>query len=147
VKSPPLPDVTKIVSTYLRSRAEVAALVGNRVYSVFPAQLDPALTFALVQRVGGFPPLSRPLVIDLAGMQLDAYGGTQAAAHELVATCRAALAELEGEQPDGTGNVCGVVFGALRWLPDETFKPPKPRYVSDFEVTVKPADVAFVGIP
>lgn len=147
MKSPPLPDVTRLVSTYLRSVPEVAALIGNRVYSVFPKQLDPVLTFALVQRVGGFPPLSRPLVIDLAVMQLDTYAGTHAAAHELAATALAALAEWQGEQPDDTGNVCGVVVGAKRWQPDPTFKPPKPRYVCDFEVTVKPSGVALAGIP
>lgn len=147
MKAPPLPDVTRLVTTYLRSRSEVSALIGNRVYSVFPKQLDPALTFAIVQRVGGLPPLSRPLVVDLAVMQLDTYGGTHAAAHELAATCLEVLAEWQGEQPDDTGNVCGVVVGAKRWQPDETFKPPKPRYVSDFEVTVKPSGVALAGIP
>jgi hypothetical protein len=139
--------VTTLVSGFLRSRPEVAALVGNRVYSVFPKQLASALTFAIVQRVGGFPSLSRPLVIDLAVMQLDCYAGTHAAAHELAATCLAALSEWQGEQPDDAGNVCGVVVGPKRWQPDPTYKPPKPRYVCDFEVTVKPSGVVLAGTP
>jgi hypothetical protein len=147
MRAPPLPDVTKLVSTYLRSVPDVAALLGNRVYAVFPAQLDPSLTFALVQRIGGTPPLPRPLVVDLAVMQLDVYAGTHAAAWQATATCCAALAEWEGEQPDGTGNVCGVIVGPRRWVPDTTYKPPKARYVSDFEVTVKPASVALAGTP
>jgi len=147
MKVPPLPDVTKLTSLYLRSVPEVAALVGNRVYSVFPSQLAPGLAFCIVQRIGGPPAISRPLVVDLAVMQLDCYGGPQDAAHELAATALAALSEWEGEQPDATGNVCGTRIGVKRWQPDPTYKPPRPRYVCDFEVTVKPAGVVLAGTP
>jgi len=140
-----LPDVARLVSAYLRNDADVQALAGDRVYTAFPKQLDKSTTFVLVQRIGGPPVLSRPLVVDLAVIQLDAYGGPQAAAHELVATCRAALVELVGEQPGDTGNVCGVVFGPLRYVPDETWKPPRPRYVCDLEVTVKPSGAVLAG--
>lgn len=140
-----LPDVSRLVSAYLRGVPEVVALVEQRVYTAFPKQLDKATPFVLVQRTGGLPVLARPLVVDTAVLQLDAYGGPQAQAHELVATCRAALAELQGEQPNASGNVCGVVVGALRYVPDETWTPPRPRYVSDLDVTVKPADAVFVG--
>jgi hypothetical protein len=140
-----LPDVARLVSAYLRARAEVVALVEQRVYTAFPKQLDESKPFVLVQRIGGPPVLARPLVVDLAVLQLDAYGGPQAAAHELVATCRAVLVELQGEQPNASGNVCGVVNGPLRYVPDETWKPPRPRYVADLELTVKPAGVVLAG--
>lgn len=140
-----LPDVARLVSAHLRTVPEVVALVGERVYTAFPKQLSKSATFVLVTRFGGLPVLARPLVVETASVQLDAYGGPQAAAHELVAVCRAALAEWRGEQPNDGGNVCGVVVGALRYLPDETWTPPRPRYVSDLEVTVKPADAVFVG--
>jgi hypothetical protein len=140
-----LPDVSRVLSAYLRTVPEVLALAGERVFTAFPKQVDPSAPFVLVQRTGGLPVLTRPLVVDQAVIQLDAYGGAQAAAHELVATCRAALAVLEGEQPNATGNVCGVVVGALRYVPDETWKPPRPRYISDLLVTVKPAGVVLAG--
>jgi hypothetical protein len=146
VKVPILPDVSRLVSAYLRFVPEVRALVGDRVYTAFPKQVSKSSSFVLVTRIGGPPVLTRPLVLDLAVMQLDAYGGPQSAAHELVATCRAALAELEGEQPNAGGNVTGVVVGALRYVPDETYKPPRPRYVSDLEVYVKPAGELFAGV-
>ena len=142
---PPLPDVSRIVSSYLRSVPEVVALVGQRVYTAFPRQVPKSASFVLVQRIGGPPVVTRALVVDLAVVQLDAYGGPQAAAHELVATCRAALVDLVGEQPNALGNVCGVGFGPLRYVPDESYKPPRPRYVADLEVTVKPAGEVFVG--
>lgn len=140
MRAPPLPDVSRLVSAYLRTVPEVVALVEQRVYTAFPKQVSKAACFVLVQRIGGAQvQLTRALVVDTATIQLDAYGGPQSAAHDVVATCRAALAELEGEQPNGAGNVCGVVVGPLRWVPDETYKPPRPRYVSDLDVTVKPA--------
>jgi hypothetical protein len=140
-----LPDVSRLVSAYLRTVPEVRAIVGDRVYTAFPKQLPEQAGFVLVQRIGGLPPLSRPLVIDLATLQLDAYGGPQAQAHELAATCRAALSVWQGEQPNASGNVCGVVIGPLRYLPDETWRPPRPRYISDVDVTVKPAGVVLAG--
>ena len=135
-----LPDVARLLGAYLRTVPEVQAIVGDRVYTAFPKQLDDSAPFVLVQRTGGIPAVPRPLVVDTAEVQLDAYGGGQAIAHELVATCRAVLAELRGELELGTsaGNVCDVLPGALRFVPDETWTPPRARYVADFEVTVKP---------
>jgi hypothetical protein len=134
-----LPDVERLVSNFLRANARVSALVGERVYTVFPAKVGNA-PLALVQRVGGDPPLSVPLVVDSAQLQVDAYGGPKAAAFELAATIRAELARLEDEvRPEGS--VSAVRFASLRWLPDETFSPPRPRYLFDVTLTVRPAVV------
>lgn len=147
MRAPPLPDVSRLVYRYLVSVPEVAALVGERVFTAFPKQIDDGLTFVLVTRIGGLPVLSLPLVVDLATIQLDVYGGPQVAANELAQVCRSALSEWQGEQPNGTGNVCGVVVGPMRYVPDETWKSPKPRYVCDFDVTVKPAGQVLAGQP
>lgn len=135
----PLPDVERLVANFLREDARMSALVGDRVYTVFPAQAgnDPLL---ILQRIGGEPPRSIPLVVDAAQLQLDAYGGPKAAAHELAALTRAVLYELEGAtRPEGV--VSAVRFGAFRWLPDETFTSPRPRYVFDVTLTVRTAAV------
>ena len=141
-----LPDVSRLISAYLRSVPEVAAIVGDRVYTAFPKQLDKSTPFVMIQRTGGEPVVGRPRVVDRAFVQLDAYGGPQAQAHELAETCLAALSELSGEQPDNAGNVADVrVIADRRYVPDETWMPPRPRYVSDLEVTCKPAGVALAG--
>lgn len=132
-----LPDVERLVATYLRAHADVVALVGDRVYTAFPAQAG-GECLVLLQRFGGSPPLSRPLVVDEAQMQVDAYGGTKAQAHEVLVTVLAALAEL----PDvvtAIGHVSNVGQGARRYLPDETFTPHRPRYVADLTLTTRPA--------
>jgi hypothetical protein len=140
-----LPDVARLVSAYLRTVPEVAAIVGDRVYTVFPKQIG-GEPFVLVTRIGGTPVVGRPRVVERATMQLDAYGGPIALAYQLAETCLQALAELEGEQPDELGNVCDVVaLVTHRYVPDETWKPPRPRYVSDFEVVVKPAAALFAA--
>jgi hypothetical protein len=134
-----LPDVERLVSSYLRARPDVTALVGDRVYTAFPAQAStdrpPAV---LIRRTGGTPPFSIPLVVDEAEVQVDAYGGGKALAHEVVATVRVALAELEGAvRPEGV--VAAVRFRALRYLPDEAFDPAWPRFIADVAITTRPA--------
>ncbi|HEY7621685.1 MAG TPA: hypothetical protein VH834_18035 [Solirubrobacteraceae bacterium] len=135
-----IPDAERLVSAYLRERPRMQALVGERIYTAFPAQAGEG-ALLLIQRVGGEPPLSHPLVVDAAELQLDAYGGPKVLAYELAATARAELAVLEGQvRPEG--NVSAVRFGALRWLPDDTYDQPRPRYLLDVTLTVSAAKTA-----
>jgi Protein of unknown function (DUF3168) len=130
-----LPDVERLVSSYLRSSAKVAGVVADRVYTAFPAQAS-GEPLVLVQRIGGTPPLSHPLVVDEAQLQVDVYGGTKAAAWVVLAAVLAALDELEGAVlPEGY--VSAVRQGAIRWQPDETFDPWRPRYVADVTLTTR----------
>jgi hypothetical protein len=135
-----IPDVERLVSAYLRGRPRMTALVGGRIYTAFPAKAG-AGALLLIQRIGGEPPLSQPLVVDAAELQLDAYGGPKALAYQLAATARAELAALEGQvRPEGV--VAAVRFGALRWQPDDTYDQPRPRYLLDATVTVTVAKPA-----
>lgn len=128
-----LPDAEQVVSAFLRAHPRITALIGDRVYTVFPAQAGPE-PLLLLQRVGGEPPFSHPLVLDIAQLQMDAYGGPKKAANVLAATARAVLTELEdASYPE----VASVRFHSLRWVPDETFSPPRPRYVFDVDVAVR----------
>lgn len=133
-----LVDVEALVSQYLRSQSEVTAYVAQRVYTALPE----SKTFPLVRltRVGGVPPMSRPLHMDTAHLQVDVFGGSKATALDTIDAVREELAKIVDEaavQPLGV--VCGVRFGPLAYLPDDTFEPAKPRYVLDVFVTVRPA--------
>jgi len=137
VSSLALADVEAIVAGYLRSRPEVVALVADRVFTVFPAQAGGG-PFLLVQRIGGQPVFNRPLWLDEAAIQLDAYGGSKKVAYALATTVWAALdSGLRGAYPEGT--VTDVQFGPLRWQPDPTYPQPRPRYVADVAVFAHPA--------
>lgn len=128
-------DVERLVSSYLRAHAAVAGAVGDRVYTAWPAQTS-GEPLVLVQRIGGTPPLSHPLVVDEAQLQVDVYGGTKAAAWIVLAAVLAAFDELEGVVvPEGY--VSAVRQGAIRWQPDETFDPWRPRYVADVTLTTR----------
>lgn len=127
----PLPDVERMVSAYLRGRPEVAALVEDRVYTVIPQ----GARFPLIRlwRFGGIPALASPLVLDTANLQVDAYGGPKSLAWQVLSTARAVLSDgLVGDY--GEGVIYGADFGTARYLPDDSFDPPKPRYLA--EVTV-----------
>ena len=95
----------------------------------------------LVRRWGGEPPVPRPLVLDLAELQADVYGGTKAQAWSVVATLRALAAER------GTGGATGptLIVRTARFLPDETFNPPRPRYVLDLDCYVRPGDARWTA--
>lgn len=128
-----LPDVERLLTTFLRAQSEVSSLAGSRVgteaFTTFP--------FVRVRRVGGFPALSRPLQVDRPLVQIEGYAETKGAARLLTETCRAVIAErIVGTH--ATGVVSGATFGALLWLPDEDFTPPKPRYIADCTLTLHP---------
>jgi hypothetical protein len=123
-----LPDVEAIVSAYLRSHPDVAALVSDRVYTRIPR--NPTFPLLRLWRIGGAPVYSTPLMLDAALLQIDAFGGSISQTRTLAATAMAALADL----PDGHPNVRGCDFGALASDEDPSYEPPKPRY--RFDVTV-----------
>jgi len=134
-----LPDVERLVSGYLRASGPVSALVGERVYTAWPhsSPEEAKQPLVLITRIGGDPVFSVPLVLDECELQLDAYGGGKHHAHQVAATVRAALAFLTDRvEPEGV--VHAVSFGALRYVPDESFAPARPRYVLDVTVTATP---------
>ena len=129
-----VPDAERLVSAYLRSEPRMQALAGERIYTAFPAKAG-AEPMLLIQRVGGQPPFSYPFVVDAAELQLDAYGGPKVRAHELARTAQACLSALTGQvRPEGV--VSAVELGVVSWQPDETYDPPRPRYLIDVTVTV-----------
>lgn len=130
-----LPDVEALVSQFLRGRSEVSDLCGQRVYTELPKEK----TFPLVRlvRIGGVPPIDRPLRFDEARLQVDTWGGPKKTAHDLAETIRQVLVYL----PDETltdAVVTAVRFGSLAYLPDDDFAPAKPRYTFDAAVWAHP---------
>ena len=128
-----LPDIEQVLSAWLRAQPELGKLVQDRVYTAFPRQKGGG-PMILVRRFGGQPPLERPLVLDQALVQADCYGGDKAQAWQVAATLRALI----GERCDGTGTTPTVYVRACRYLPDETYPSPRPRYVCDLEAFVRP---------
>lgn len=130
-----LPDVEKLVIGFLLDQDEVTDIAGTSVYSVLPKDKDwPALR---VTRFGGLPVLSRPLHLDAATLQIDAFGGPKRQAWLLAETARAVMAErLPGSHDEG--QVTAVNFGAFAYVPDVTFDPAQPRYLFTATVYVHP---------
>jgi len=122
-----LPDVERELVALLRAQPELDALQ-DRIYTTFPAQQKGSPATVVVRRYGGEPVVSRPLVLDEATCQVDVYGGRKAEAADLVALVRALLVE----------RTPWTVLGALRYVPDETFEPPRPRYILDVLVYLRP---------
>lgn len=134
-----LPDVERAIAFVLRAHPELADLL-DRIFTVTPANVGPE-PFVLVRRIGGAPTVSRPLVHEVASLQVDSYGGAKAVAQRWSRTVAAVLAELTGTVDDGmtVGVVTGTQLGPSRYLPDEVFEPARARYVLDVDVFVKRA--------
>jgi hypothetical protein len=91
-----------------------------------------------VSLIGGSPIYSRPLFLDEAVIQIDAFGGPKVVARQLIDLTRAAMSEeFLGAHP-GVGVVTSVTFAELAYVPDDTWEPPKPRYAATASVYTHP---------
>lgn len=128
-----VPDAEAIVSSFLRGRSEVTALVASRVYTEIPN--SPTFPLVRIYRFGGAPLTSYPLHVDQALLQIDCFGGTKSQARTLAETVRAVLVEAAATTLSG-GVVTAATFGPLTYLPDPGYTPAKPRYTTDVTVTI-----------
>lgn len=132
-----LPDVERIVSTFLRSRTELSTLVDDRVYTEIPRKAsDRVFPLVRVSRTGGGATTS-PSFLDRALVSVEAFGGSKYEARQIAATVDAVLDEIAGFTAHG-GYSTGSSPGSLRYIPDDSFEPPKPRYLLDRVVYFRP---------
>jgi hypothetical protein len=128
-------DAERLVAAWLRARPDIAAIVDDRVVTVVPNRA--VFPFLKVTQIAGAPVFSRPLYLDEAYLQIDAYGGPKVLARQLIDTARQALAdEFVGTYTEGV--VTGVTFGDLSYLPDDSYLPPQPRYLAMTSVYTHP---------
>ena len=126
------PDVTALVSQYLRSRSELTDMVGQRVYTVIPN--NP--TWPLV-RLTQFDSIDYTVAwLDGAVVQVDAFGGGIDMASDIGRTARALLHEMYGTHDEGV--VTGVRTSGWRYQPDATFDPAKPCYLFTAVIAAHP---------
>jgi Protein of unknown function (DUF3168) len=129
-------DVERLASSWLRARPEVAAIVADRVVTEIPHHA--VFPMLRVWLIGGAPVWSRPLWLDQAVIQVDAFGGPKVQARQLMDVTRDAFADaFLGDHP-GAGVVTSVNFGDLSYLPDDTWEPPKPRYAATVSIFIHP---------
>ena len=104
----PLADCERLISSWLRADPTVSLIAGDRVYCVWPRnQPEQAKQpLVLITRIGGGPVFPRPLALDEAELQLDAYAGRKHEAWQLAAAVAAAL-ERATDQPTPDGIVHG----------------------------------------
>jgi hypothetical protein len=118
-----LPDVQKLVRTYLLTLTDITSLVGTRVTTRSRGEF-PEL---VLQRIGGIPSVRQRL--DSARIQVDSYGNTEGEASRLARVARTALHLMPGYVSDVA--VCTGVDDdlGLAWIPDTTRKPETPRFI------------------
>jgi Protein of unknown function (DUF3168) len=128
-------DAERLLSRWLRERADIAAIVDDRVYTVIPNRVT--FPFLRITQIAGTPVHSKPLYLDEAYIQLDAYGGPKVQARLLIDTTRQALAD-EFTGLHAEGSVTGVSFGPLSYIPDDAYEPPQPRFIAMASIYTHP---------
>lgn len=134
------PDVEGGIRDYLRGHTDVAAAVGARVFFGVPD--EPTFPLVAVRRVGGGDDTSEA-PIDQALIQLDCWGGVDAAGHGKKAeadTVRRAVRQALYEIRGATAlNASTVAYGAAVtsdvFLPDPNND--RPRYAVTALVTAR----------
>jgi hypothetical protein len=131
-----LPSTEDLVSSYLRASADVTALVtfggGIRIGTVLYAGTDPAIWLSLVT---GEERFRNHLIAPM--LDIRSYGGTKAQADLLARTVHAVMHAMPGSHDEGVVNAVRCL-SLPAWSPDETFTPPRPRYLGTYEVTAHP---------
>lgn len=141
------PDIELVVVTYLRrTGSRVVDLLGvdgqgnPALYTTVPKA--PTFPLLRVVRFGGNAARSAPMHLLRPTIQLDAYGGSKADARRILDTAFAELADIAYHTHAGAV-ITGVELGSTgRYLPDNDYTPPRPRYSGDITVLVHPSRAA-----
>lgn len=130
-----LPDAEAFLSGWLRSQAELAELVGERIYTILPKEkVWP--TVRLV-RIGGAPLATAESALwgDAPSIQVDVWAARKADAWRVARTIQAAISErLRGTH--GALKVSGVTLGSAQYAPDPEFTPAQPRVILTLDLTI-----------
>lgn len=130
-----LPNVEAMVSAFLRAQPEIVAAVADRVFTAIPG--DPVYPLIRVTQFDDIKITQRPLWVARSSIQIEGFGGSKDDAWRACATAQAVLGErFLGAQSGGV--VCDVGWGSLRDIPDVTFTPAKPRFLTTAYITVHP---------
>ena len=136
--TPRIPDAKALTATYLRSNADVAAIVGSRVGAKTPDMTDaPWVRIHQIGDASGFP-----LHLVTVHLQLDCYGGSKPAKAEgesslLARTVREVLDVMPQAEHAGAV-VTAVRFGSAPDVPDQDFNPPRKRIPLDAFIALHP---------
>lgn len=120
-----LPDAPELAITWLRTQADLTALVAQRISTRSGSSITyPYLT---LQRIGGIPVVRQRL--DVARIQVSAWAGDEDMASRVARTARAALHRMEGYTTADA--VCTAVEDdlGLAWQPDTSRTPPTARWI------------------
>ncbi len=129
-----MPDVPKLVRSYLLGVSQVTNIVDTRVGT--RAASTVVYPYLTVQRIGGGEMVEYRL--DRAVIDFNAWSDEEETASLLIRTVRAAMKAARG-YTTGDAVVTSVTdVLAPQWLPDRERTPPTPRFVMSMAVVVRP---------
>jgi hypothetical protein len=135
--NPPLPNAEDLVSSFFRHDLIVLATeLGDRTYTEVP-KADRVFPLCRVTRVGGGAENVHAIMDDPL-IQVDVWGGPKKTAQRVAQVLRGALADRLPFRNDEGCLMCVLRWGGLRYLPDTTEDPARPRYLFDVTLRTRP---------
>ncbi len=142
-----LVDAEALLIAWLLDVADLTAIVGDNIYVDIPGQIDDETPnedlFPLVRvnLIGGKQTGNPALWVDHPSLQIDVFGrigdGARVEARRCVDIIRREMAfTFIGAHEQGV--VAHVIFHGTRSTPDTTFKPPRPHFHFDIDITTHP---------
>jgi hypothetical protein len=133
---PRLPNAENLASKWARTDPTVlASQLGDRTFTVLPKTYTGPWPAARVTRIGGAPDESA--LLDEPILQWDVWGGSKDIAHDVAALLVEGLASRLPFRGTGGALLAVIRFGGLRYLPDTTEDPARPRYTLDVTVRTR----------
>lgn len=118
-------DVERLASYWLRHQDPVTDLVDQRVYTEIPK--EPTFPLVRLTLLDDRPVFERPRHLTNTLLQIDVYGGPKVLARQIADTV---ADELTANFPGAhEGGVISAASCSMRYLPDGSYEPAKPRYV------------------
>lgn len=133
-----LPNAEALLSQFFRHDAMILATsLADNTYTELPKKYPGPYPVCRITRVGGATEDALALMDDPL-LQVDVWGGPKTEAHKIAQTMRVRLARRLPYRGDAGCLMAVLRFGGLRYLPDETFDPAKPRYLFDVTIRTRP---------
>jgi hypothetical protein len=135
------PDIEGALRTWLRTKASLTAIVGQRIFFGVPkGATESSFPLIIVQLIGMAVERS-DAPLDVALVQFDVWGSLDASGNGVKSTATALANALRSELDAVRGRTAltasvdafGIELAGMNWLPDQDND--RPRYVVTAEVT------------
>jgi len=133
-----MPDVVKMMVTFLRAQTEVVAAAGDPSSIRGKLVKDTVFPAVAITRITNEVIVEQPFYVEAVRVQFDCWGGNNRQAERLAQAVRASITERGVNYGNSEGVITRVVPAGMSDTPDDVFDPDKERYIVEMDIWVRP---------